>query len=241
MKIIRKENYDNASRQAANIVSAQIIMKPSSVLGLATGSSPIGLYSHLVERYKKGDIDFSQIYTVNLDEYYGLAPEHEQSFNYFMQKHLFNHINIKKDRTNILNGLATDPETECVGYDRLIDSYGGIDLQLLGIGHDGHIGFNEPGKTFELETHLVNLTQTTIDANSRFFEKKEDVPTQALTMGIRTIMQAQKILVIVSGKDKADVVKQAFFGPVTPTIPASILQIHKDVILIGDEDALSLI
>ncbi len=238
MKFYKEDNYTKASRKAANIISAQIVMKPNSVLGLATGSSPIGTYEFLVDWYKKGDLDFSEISTVNLDEYQGLDGENDQSYRYFMNQHLFNHVNINKDNTYVPNGNG-DEAQECARYDATIESLGGVDLQLLGMGHNGHIGFNEPGDVFAKGTHCVALAQTTIEANARLFSDISEVPTHAFTMGIKTIMSAKKILVIISGKEKAEMVKQAFLGPITPMVPASILQLHNDVTIIGDADALS--
>lgn len=227
------------SRKAANIISAQVIMKPDCVLGLATGSSPIGTYEQLTEWYRKGDLDFSEVTSVNLDEYKGLSHESDQSYYFFMQDHFFKHINIPANKTFVPNGVESNSKKACEDYDEVIRSVGGVDLQLLGLGHNGHIGFNEPADVFEKETHCVDLTQSTIEANARFFETREDVPTQAYTMGIQTIMRAKKILIVVSGEEKASIVKKAFFGPVTPQVPASILQMHPDVILVGDEAALS--
>ena len=241
MKIYRAENYDAMSRRAANILSAQVILKPDSVLGLATGSTPVGMYRQLVNWYEKGDIDFSQVHTVNLDEYLGLAPDHDQSYRYFMQQNLFDHINVRPENTNVPNGLASDPEAECRRYNEVIAGLGGIDLQVLGMGHNGHIGFNEPEEAFELETHVVDLTENTIQANARFFASKDEVPRRAITMGIKSIMQARHILVVVSGEDKAGIVRRAFAGPVTPLVPASILQMHPHLSLVGDEAALSLL
>ena len=241
MKIYRAENYDAMSRRAANILSAQVILKPDSVLGLATGSTPVGMYRQLVNWYEKGDIDFSQVHTVNLDEYRGLAPDHDQSYRYFMQQNLFDHINVRPENTNVPNGLASDPEAECRRYNEVIAGLGGIDLQVLGMGHNGHIGFNEPEEAFELETHVVDLTENTIQANARFFASKDEVPRRAITMGIKAIMQARHILVVVSGEDKAEIVRRAFAGPVTPLVPASILQMHPHLSLVGDEAALSLL
>ena len=241
MKIYRAENYDAMSRRAANILSAQVILKPDSVLGLATGSTPVGMYRQLVNWYEKGDIDFSQVHTVNLDEYLGLAPDHDQSYRYFMQQNLFDHINVRPENTNVPNGLASDPEAECRRYNEVIAGLGGIDLQVLGMGHNGHIGFNEPEEAFELETHVVDLTENTTQANARFFASKDDVPRRAITMGIKSIMQARHILVVVSGEDKAEIVRRAFAGPVTPLVPASILQMHPHLSLVGDEAALSLL
>ena len=239
MKIYCTENYQQMSRQAANIISAHVILKPNCVLGLATGSTPIGMYQQLIEWYKKGDLDFSQVKSVNLDEYVGLAPTHDQSYRYFMQTNLFDHVNIDMANTNVPNGLAADPEAECRRYNEIIRSLGGIDVQVLGMGHNGHIGFNEPGEAFELETHVVDLQESTIQANSRFFASEADVPRQAMTMGIKSIMQARQILVVVSGEDKADIVQKAFTGPVVPQVPASILQMHPNVLLVGDKAALS--
>ena len=239
MRIIKATDYKDMSRKAANIISAQIIMKPDSVLGLATGSTPIGLYEQLVEWYNKGDLDFSKISTVNLDEYKGLNRENDQSYYYFMHDHLFNHVNIRPECTNVPNGMEPDSEKECKRYEALIDSLGGADLQLLGLGHNGHIGFNEPAPVFEKATHCVDLTESTIEANKRFFASADEVPKQAYTMGIGTIMKAKKILVVVSGADKAEAVKNAFFGPVTPKVPGSILQMHPDVTVVADEAALS--
>ncbi|WP_294540356.1 glucosamine-6-phosphate deaminase [uncultured Gemmiger sp.] len=239
MKIIRAKDYKDMSRKAANIISAQVIMKPNCVLGLATGGTPVGTYKQLIDWYNKGDLDFSEVTTVNLDEYRGLPRENPQSYWYFMHDNLFNHVNIDHSRINLPDGTNLDAAAECARYDEVIRSVGGIDLQLLGIGHDGHIGFNEPGSAFELGTHCVDLTQDTIEANKRFFESIDDVPRQAYTMGIKTIMQARKVLLVASGKDKASIVKKAFFGPVTPEVPASILQMHPDFILVGDEEALS--
>lgn len=238
MKIFKAKDYYDMSRKAANIMSAQIIMKPNCVLGLATGSTPIGMYDQLVEWYKKGDLDFSEVTSVNLDEYRGLSPENEQSYSYFMHQHLFDRVNINPENTNLPNGLAEDPEEECKRYEKLIHDLGGIDMQVLGMGHNGHIGFNEPGEAFATDTHCVNLQERTIEANKRFFASREEVPKQAFSMGIRTIMQARKILVMVSGEDKAEILKQAFQGPVVPEVPASILQMHNDVTLVADEAAL---
>lgn len=239
MKIYKAKDYKDMSRKAANIISAQVIMKPNCVLGLATGSTPIGTYDQLVEWYNKGDLDFSEVTTVNLDEYKGLPRTNDQSYYYFMHQHLFDRVNIDPERTSVPNGMEPDAEKECGRYEELIRSLGGVDLQLLGLGHNGHIGFNEPGEAFEKETHCVDLTESTIEANKRFFASADDVPKQAYTMGIKTIMQAKKILIVVNGENKADIVERAFFGPVTPEVPASILQLHNDVTLVGDEAALA--
>lgn len=239
MKVIKTKDYEQMSRVAANILSAQVIMKPKCVLGLATGSTPIGTYYQLIKWYEKGDIDFSEVTTINLDEYKGLSPENDQSYRYFMNTHLFDHINIDKNKTYVPNGLEPDSGKACSQYNQIIQKYGGIDLQLLGLGNNGHIGFNEPGSAFEKETHCVSLTQSTIDANARFFSSMDEVPREAYTMGIKTIMQAKKIVVVVSGLQKASIVKKAFFGPITPEVPASVLQLHNDVTIVGDEEALS--
>ena len=239
MKIYKAKDYKDMSRKVANIISAQVIMKPNCVLGLATGSTPIGTYDQLVEWYNKGDLDFSEVTTVNLDEYKGLPRTNDQSYYYFMHQHLFDRVNIDPERTNVPNGMEPDAEKECGRYEELIRSLGGVDLQLLGLGHNGHIGFNEPGEAFEKETHCVDLTESTIEANKRFFASADDVPKQAYTMGIKTIMQAKKILIVVNGENKADIVERAFFGPVTPEVPASILQLHNDVTLVGDEESLA--
>ena len=242
MRLIRAKDYQDVSRKAANIIAAQIQLKPDCVLGLATGSSPVGTYKELIAKYESGDLDFSQVKTVNLDEYVGLPKDHDQSYAYFMRNNLFDHVNIDPAHINLPDGTNMDAEAECKRYDEVIRSVGGVDLQLLGIGHDGHIGFNEPHDAFDLGTHCVDLTQETIEANKRFFDGNVDlVPKQAYTMGIRTIMQARKVLMVVNGAGKAEIVKKAFFGPVTPEVPASILQMHPDFILVADEEALSLI
>ena len=239
MRIYVGKNYEEMSRIAANILSAQVTMKPDCVLGLATGSTPIGTYKVLAERCAKGDLDFSQVKSINLDEYVGLSGDHDQSYRYFMNTNLFDHINIDKANTNVPNGLAEDVDAECDRYNQVINTLGPIDIQVLGMGHNGHIGFNEPDDHFPLETHKVDLAQSTIDANARFFASADEVPRQALTMGIKTIMQAKAVLVVVNGEGKAEIVKKAFSGPVTPQVPASILQMHPNVILVGDEAALS--
>lgn len=241
MKIIKTKDYEHMSRVTANLLSAQVIMKPDCVLGLATGSTPVGVYKQLVQWFQKGDLDFSEVTSVNLDEYKGLSPENDQSYRYFMNHNLFDHINIRKDHTFVPNGLEPDAEKACDDYNKIIHDLGGIDLQLLGLGNNGHIGFNEPSSSFEKETHCVDLTQSTIDANARFFSSLSEVPRQAYTMGIQTIMQAKKIIVAVSGQGKASIVKEAFFGPITPQVPASVLQLHSDVTVVGDEAALSML
>ena len=242
MKIIRAKDYQDMSRKAANIISAQVIMKPDCVLGLATGGTPVGTYAQLVDWCNKGDLDFSEVTTVNLDEYRGLPKEHPQSYWYFMNENLFSKVNIDPAKTNLPDGTNLDTAAECARYNGIIHKLGGIDLQLLGIGPNGHIGFNEPGEAFELETHCIDLAPTTIEANKRFFDGNEAlVPKQAYTMGIKTIMQARKVLVVANGKAKAQAVKDAVTGPVTPACPGSILQLHPDCILVADEEALSLL
>ena len=240
MKILKTKNYQDMSRKAANIISAQIILNSESVLGLATGSSPIGVYEQLIDWNHKGDVDFSSIKTVNLDEYQGLNKTDKQSYYYFMHKRLFEHVNIRLENTHIPDGMEKDARKECAHYEDVIKSLGGVDLQLLGLGHNGHIGFNEPADVFEEVTHCVELTQNTIDANKRFFSSEEAVPKKAYTLGIGTIMRAKQIVLIVSGEDKADILKKVIEGPVTPKIPASILKFHPYVTIVADEDAFSL-
>ncbi len=241
MRIVRCAGYREMSRQAANLISAQVIMKPSCVLGLATGSSPVGAYDQLAEWVKKKDLSFAEVSTVNLDEYRGLAPQDSHSYRYFMDNNLFDRVDVRKERTNVPDGLCADPAAECARYDALVDRLGGIDLQLLGIGRNGHIGFNEPGDAFIRDTHLTALTESTLEANRRFFEDASQMPCEALTLGIRHILQARRVVVIASGVEKADAIARAFTGPVTPRLPASILQFHPDVVLVADEAALSLL
>ena len=241
MQIYKATDYKDMSRKAANIISAQVIMKPNCVLGLATGSTPIGTYQQLIEWYKKGDLDFSDVTTVNLDEYKGLPRTNDQSYYYFMHQNLFDQVNINPENTHLPNGMEPNSEKECARYESLIHSLGGVDLQLLGLGHNGHIGFNEPGEAFEKETHCVNLTESTIKANARFFASMDEVPKQAYTMGIKSIMSARKILLIATGEAKADALYKSLYGPITPNVPASILQLHPDVTVVADEDALKLI
>mgnify|MGYP005952726093 FL=1 len=239
MRVYRAKDYNDMSRKAANIISAKVILKPDCVLGLATGSSPIGTYKQLIEWYEKGDLDFSQVKSVNLDEYKGLTKDNDQSYYYFMYNNFFKHINIDLNNTNVPDGTEPDSEKECSRYDKVIESMGGVDLQLLGLGHNGHIGFNEPEDTFPKLTHCVDLQESTIEANKRFFADVNDVPRQAYTMGIQTIMRARTILMVVSGEDKAQILHDALCGPITPHVPASILQLHNDVIIVADEAALS--
>lgn len=239
MQLIQAKDYDDMSRKAANIISAQVILKPNCVLGLATGSTPLGTYANLIDWYKKGDLDFSNVSSVNLDEYRNLPADNDQSYRYFMKTNLFDQVNIDQSRTFVPNGMEKDSDKACKAHDDIIKELGGIDLQLLGLGLNGHIGFNEPADEFPKGTHCVDLTKSTIEANSRFFASIDEVPTQAYTMGIQSIMLAKKILIIASGANKAEIIAKAFLGPVTPQVPASILQMHPDVTLVADADALS--
>lgn len=239
IRFYKEKDYTAMSYRAASFIAAQVLNKPASVLGLATGSSPIGMYEELAKKVADGKITFQHATSVNLDEYYGLAPEHDQSYRYFMEQNFFSKVDIPHERTFLPNGLAADAAAECARYDALIDSLGGIDIQVLGIGRDGHIGFNEPGAAFIPGTNHVKLTDDTIDANARFFASADDVPRYALTMGIRAIMQAKTILMVANGAGKAAILEAAFFGPVTPEVPASILQLHPNVIVCGDTDAMA--
>ena len=232
MKVIKAHDYADLSKKAATLIAAQVIRNPKSVLGLATGSTPVGVYAELTALYKVGVIDFAGITTINLDEYCGLAADHPQSYACFMRQNLFDHLNIGPGNTHLPNGMASDAPGECLRYEGLIEGLGGIDLQLLGIGRNGHIGFNEPGESFPAMTHLTELAKDTLDANSRFFGPGEKVPTQALSMGIGTIMRARSILLIASGPDKAWALDKMINGPVTPQLPASVLQFHPDATVI---------
>jgi len=234
MQFIKVENYEQLSEKAAQIIADVVINKPDCVLGLATGSSPIGTYKNLVKWNKEGKLDFSKVMSINLDEYEGLDGEHDQSYRYFMNDNLFNHINIDKANTFVPNGKADDIDAECKTYDQRIADHG-IDIQLLGIGLDGHIGFNEPDEFFTKETHKVVLDESTIVANARFLESIDDVPKTAITMGMGGIMSAKKVLLIANGQSKKDIIEKAFFGPITPKVPASILQLHNDVTVIFSE------
>ena len=229
MKYQEFSAYEPMCRQAANLISAQIILKEDAVIGLATGSTPLGIYNVLTGWYQKSDLDFSGVRTVNLDEYCGIPFDDPQSYHAFMQKNLFSKINSKPENTHLPNGLAADVEAECGRYDALISGLGGIDLQLLGIGHNGHIGFNEPADAFTKDTTCIALTEDTIQANARFFAKASDVPRYAITMGMRSIMCSRKIVLVANGREKAEIVRQAMEGPITPKVPASILQLHPDV------------
>ena len=241
MKVIKVKNYEELSRTAATIIAGVILSKPDCILGLATGSSPVGTYDQLAAMYEEGILDFSHVKSVNLDEYVGLDGSNDQSYRYFMNTNLFDHVNIDKTKTYVPNGLEEDSEKACTDYNAIIRSVGGVDMQLLGIGGNGHIGFNEPGEAFEKETHCVNLTESTIKANARFFASMDEVPKQAYTMGIKSIMSAKKILLIATGEAKADALYKSLYGPITPNVPASILQLHPDVTVVADEAALKLI
>lgn len=237
MRLIICKNYDEISRKAADIIAAQVRLKPDCTLGLATGSTPIGTYENLVQM----DLDFSEVTTFNLDEYYPISQDNDQSYFYFMNHHLFSKINLKPENIHIPNGSANDPDAECMAYDCAIKKNGGIDLQLLGIGQNGHIGFNEPDATLFAGTHVTGLTRSTIEANARFFDKIEDVPTRALTMGMASIMQAKTILLLANGKAKAEAIRTLMSNTIDPQCPASLLACHNDVIVIVDEEAASLL
>lgn len=237
VRFYQETDYEAMSRRAAHIIAAEIYRDPDCVLGLATGATPVGTYKNLVTWVKSGELSFRQVKTVNLDEYKGLAEDHDQSYRYFMNVNLFDHIDIDKANTHVPSGLAEDAEAECAAYDAKVKALGYSALQLLGLGNNGHIGFNEPDDHFTKETHVVDLTQSTIDANARFFASVDDVPRQALTMGMGCIMAARRILLIASGDGKAQALYDAFCGPITPKCPASILQLHNDVVVVGDKAA----
>lgn len=239
MQFIIEETYEDVSRAAADIIAEQIQSKPAAVLGLATGSTPIGTYEELIAKFKRGEVSFKDITTFNLDEYAGIDGDHDQSYRWFMNYHLFDNVDIDKVRTHVPSGNSDDPEKMCEDYEKAIEEAGGVDLQLLGLGHNGHIGFNEPCYEFPVATHYVELTQSTIEANSRLFNSIDEVPTAAYTMGIGTIMKAKKVLLLATGEGKAEIVKKAFKGEVTPQVPASILQSHPDCTIILDKEAAS--
>jgi glucosamine-6-phosphate deaminase len=239
MRVIKCKNYDEVSEVAARIVAAQVTMKPDCILGLPTGSTPLGMYSRLIQMNKENKLDFSKIKTFNLDEYFPISKDNNQSYHYFMFENFFNHININKENVNIPNGETDNPEGECVRYEEAIGAAGGIDLQVLGIGQNGHIGFNEPDDYLESATHITSLTQNTIEANSRFFDSMDDVPKKALTTGMGTILKSRKIIILASGKVKAEAVRSLLSGKITTQNPSTMLNLHSDVTLIADEDALS--
>ena len=234
-------SYEELSKVAASEFSKVIKEKPNAILGLATGGSPIGMYKELIKMYENKELDFSKITTVNLDEYIGLNPEHSQSYRYFMNDNLFNHINIDVANTFVPNGLAKDLEVECKEYDKRIIELGGIDIQLVGVGNNGHIAFNEPDEHLSAGTHVISLTENTIEANARFFDNIDDVPRTAITMGVGGIMKAKKIILIASGESKAEAIKGLFSGKITTENPASMLQMHRDVTVIVDKEAAKLI
>lgn len=238
MKVIKCENYQEMSNEAAKIVSELIKSKPDCVLGLATGSTPEGLYANLVSMYERHELDFSRVRSVNLDEYYPISPENDQSYRYFMNKHLFNHVNIDPKNTYVPDGSAKDPEEACRKYEEIIAALPQVDIQILGIGKNGHIGFNEPAEKLEPLTHVTGLTASTIEANARFFTSVSDVPTQALTMGIGSILKAKKIIIMANGEGKREAISQLLEGSVTTSCPASMLNLHSDVVVICDRAAL---
>lgn len=241
MRIIIAKDYKEMGKKAANIIASQIILKPESVIGFATGETPIGMYKELVDIYKTSSLDTSKITTFNLDEYYGLSYDNPQSYAYYMHENLFKHIYIEPGSSHLPYGMCEDIEEECTHYEEKIKNAGGIDLQVLGIGRNGHIGFNEPDVKFEVRTHMVELDQDTIEANARFFPSMEDVPKQAISMGIKTIMGARKILLMASGAEKARAIYDAIYGKITPELPASILQLHPDVTMVLEKEAASLL
>lgn len=241
MRLIIVDNYEEMSKEAARIMASYITLKPNAVIGLATGSTPLGMYEELVNMYNKKEVNFENVKSFNLDEYYGLSKDNDQSYNYYMQENFFKYINIKPENINIPNGVAKDIKEECLSYENRIKEAGGIDIQVLGIGVNGHIGFNEPDVKFEAETHLVQLDDQTIESNARFFESREEVPTTAISMGIKTIMHSRKIVLLANGKSKAEAVIKALTGKITPDVPASILQLHLDVTVIIDKEAASLL
>lgn len=240
MRVKICENYAEMSRKAALIIAGQVAVKPDSVLGLATGSTPEGAYSELIKMYRAGDADFSRVTTFNLDEYYPISPQNPQSYRYFMEEKLFRHINVPEERIHIPNGEADDPEEECEAYDIAIKTAGGVDLQVLGIGQNGHIGFNEPAETLYPRTHLTELTESTVRANSRFFSSADEVPRQALTMGMDTIFSARKILLLASGAAKRDAVAAVLSGDITTAVPATLLNLHPDAVLLCDQAAVGM-
>ena len=237
VKVLVCKDYETLSKKAAAIIAGIVNVKPDAILGLATGSSPVGTYKELIRMYNEGTLDFSQVRTYNLDEYYPLEPTNDQSYHYSMDDNLFNHVNIDKNNVPVPDGNAEDMNEACTSYEAMLDEIGGVDMQLLGIGGNGHIGFNEPTDTFVGPTHIVELTESTIQANSRFFEKIEDVPTKAISMGVGSIMKAKKIILVANGAGKTKAIADTLEGPITPWVPASVLQLHHDVTIIIDEAA----
>jgi glucosamine-6-phosphate deaminase len=239
MRVITVENYEEMSKKAAAMLASQITLKPNSILGLATGDTPMGMYEELIRMYNDKQIDFKEAKTFNLDEYYGLNRDNDQSYYYYMMKNLFNHVNINKENINVPNGMVENIDEECLNYEKKIREAGGIDIQVLGIGVNGHIGFNEPDVKFEAQTHLVNLDEKTIHSNSRFFKSIEEVPTKAISMGIKTIMHSRRIVLLANGASKAEAIAKTVNGKISPELPASILQLHQDVTIIVDKEAAS--
>lgn len=237
MKLIICENYDEISEKAAELIAETVKKDPKCTLGLATGSTPIGTYERLAEMNRRGEVDFEGIKSFNLDEYYPISPKNPQSYRFFMDERLFSKININMENTHILNGMCKDAETECDAFEKMIEENGGIDLQLLGIGQNGHIGFNEPDEKLDSKTHLTRLTESTINANSRFFSDTEEVPTMALTMGIGTILRARKIIILANGRNKSEAVRALLDSKISTENPASMLKVHADVTLICDKEA----
>lgn len=240
IKVMICEDYDTVSQKAAAILAGVISLRPDCALGLATGSSPVGMYRELVKKYESGELDFSQVRSYNLDEYYPIDPENDQSYHSFMDTHLFRHVNMESANVHMPSGSARDIQAACEAYEVMLAEAGGIDIQVLGIGQNGHIGFNEPAEAFDGRTHLVDLQESTIKANSRFFEK-EDVPRQAITMGVGSIIRARRILMMANGDAKAEAIAAALEGPITPRVPASALQLHPDVTVIIDQEAAALL
>lgn len=237
MKVIVCKDYQEMSAKAADFVAAEISKKPNMVLGLATGSTPVGMYDELVEKCSRGEISFAGVRTVNLDEYYPIEPTNDQSYRYFMDQHLFDRVNIDKNNTNVPDGTAEDPAAEGKRYEALIDELGGADVQVLGIGQNGHIGFNEPADALVLDTHVTDLTENTIKANSRFFASEKEVPRQALTMGMGSIFKAKKIILLVNGANKKEALATVLSGALTTAVPATLLNLHPDVTLFCTGDA----
>jgi len=238
LQIYIEKDYSQLSKRAARIIADEINEKPDIVLGLATGSTPIGTYNELVRMHREEGLDFSQVITFNLDEYYGIAPSNKQSYHYYMQHHLFDHINISSENVHIPDGKTKEVEEYCLMYDEEIKKYGGIDFQLLGVGENGHIGFNEPDGELKVLTHLSKLSESTIKANSRFFNSQNEVPDKAITMGLGSIMQSKKIMLLASGYSKASIIAKILTeGKTTTSIPASSLLLHNCVTVILDEEA----
>ncbi len=241
MRIYIEDNYEAVSKKAALIVASQIILKPKSVLGLATGSTPVGMYQELVRMFNRGEVDFGEVTSFNLDEYYGLPKLHSSSYYTYMMENFFQHVNVPNEKIHIPNGMAENIVSECLEYEERIRIAGGIDLQILGIGANGHIGFNEPGDKLNVTTHLVGLSTKTIEDNSRFFDNPNEIPREALSVGIATIMKAKKIVLLACGSNKAEAMREMTSGFVNTHVPASMLQTHSDIILIADREAGALI